>query len=1296
MTKKKVLSILLIICMLMSLMPTFAFADEDGQPGTGTTEVTGQTKDADGEGTTEPKEQNLDGNKTSGAPAGDPEGTEEKNEEAVSSEETQTEGETAVKAAKIGEVEYDTLATAVEAAIDGATIQLIADADVSEAGLEIDKEITLDLNGNDIKVASTEKGHIVIKSIGDLTLVDSKDTDKKGENCGKIYTETAYTSTATGYAVVEDYGKFTMESGLIYAVVGNTPANTGQFGVSVIGEGAVCDINGGKIEAGWFAVAGSGNPGKGGTTININEGANLHSAADYAIYHPQEGVLNINGGKIYGEAGGIDMNDGVLNVTGGDIFSNGQGNTGNWGDGTGKLGRAAVYFSAKYGDVTATISGGSLAAADGAVMIDEQGKKFDVSCVITGGTFSHDPSNYVASGQTAVKGADDKYSIVKSVAKAGDKEYATIAAAIEDATDVIVLLSDTTEDVTIPAGKEVTLDLAGHKLTNVSGHTITNNGTLTITGNGTVDNVTHQKAALYNAVECTATIENGTLMRSKEEGKSATNNGGNSYYVVLNQGNLTIKDGEITSSGKYSSLIENGWYDPSKNTGGKNAALTIENGKFSGGMNTIKNDDYGVLNIKDGTFTNWKEANACILNWNIATIEGGTFSSEDQIVLHSAAVANNDALPEYENGQTTIKNGNFAGVIQLSPLYPDGSITIEKGYFTSDPSAYLAAGKMITNSDKDGYLYMVKDNGIEDENVEVTVEPAEPEATISNNIKEEHKTAVENAIKAIETDEDSMKVAATSQLNAINKATADAAKAQLKEALGSDKVTDTTTVTLVVQPYLDVTATGYTTDTDGTVVLTLDITPMYKTVATTADVKAGEEIYTETTGDNAKNAVEVAGKTGELQVTEPIEITVPLPDGCTIDADKQVLVKHTKEDGTVYYYKATVTPGTTTTPAKVTFTNLNGFSEFEITTKAPSVTVTYEGNTVKKEKEYKVGEDGTLIDATIPADTKGSQVFDGWQFSNGTKTFDGLYKDTMTTTLLTKLFDELGDSITAKPSFHSNSSGGSSGGGGGGGSATVNYTITATAGEGGKISPSDKVSVTSGSNKTFTITANAGYMISDVLVDGESVGAVSTYTFEKVTKAHTIKAEFTKTDNTGLPFTDVSGSDWFYAPVKYVYDQKLMVGVAADQFGPYTQTTRGMIVTMLWRMAGEPQAQTAADFIDVAAGDWYAKAIDWAAEKGIVNGYGNGAFGPNDPITREQLAAIFCNYAKANGKNVSARADLSAYSDQPSEWAESAMQWAVAEKLISGKGNGVLDPTGQATRAEAAAILMRYVTTFGK
>ena len=435
-------------------------------------------------------------------------------------------------------------------------------------------------------------------------------------------------------------------------------------------------------------------------------------------------------------------------------------------------------------------------------------------------------------------------------------------------------------------------------------------------------------------------------------------------------------------------------------------------------------------------------------------------------------------------------------------------------------------------------------------------------------------------------------------------------------------------------------------------------------------------------GETGKNAV-VVGEPQKLQVSAPVEITIPLPTGFTISGDT-AYVKHTKDNGRVFYHKATVTG--TGDAQSITFTNDKGFSTFEVSGKAPSATVQFEGNTYKDSATYDLSD--AQANTKLPTDTKSGYTFDGWQFDG----VDGTYT-ALDETLLSKLA-VLTSPITATPVFHSNSSGGSSGGGGGGG--VVSYTITATAGEGGKISPADKVSVTSGSNKTFTITANAGYMISDVLVDGESVGAVSTYTFEKVTKAHTIKAEFTKTDNTGLPFIDVSGSDWFYAPVKYVYDQKLMVGVAADQFGPYTQTTRGMIVTMLWRMAGEPQAQTAADFIDVAAGDWYAKAIDWAAEKGIVNGYGNGAFGPNDPITREQLAAIFCNYAKANGKNVSARADLSAYSDQPSEWAESAMQWAVAEKLISGKGNGVLDPTGQATRAEAAAILMRYVTTFGK
>ena len=157
-----------------------------------------------------------------------------------------------------------------------------------------------------------------------------------------------------------------------------------------------------------------------------------------------------------------------------------------------------------------------------------------------------------------------------------------------------------------------------------------------------------------------------------------------------------------------------------------------------------------------------------------------------------------------------------------------------------------------------------------------------------------------------------------------------------------------------------------------------------------------------------------------------------------------------------------------------------------------------------------------------------------------------------------------------------------------------------------------------------------------------------------------------------------------------------MVGTAADQFSPSAPATRGMIVTMLWRMEGEPALEAAAGFNDVADGDWYAPAVRWAAGQGIVNGYGNGAFGPNDAITREQLAAILSNYAAYKGYSTAARADLSAYTDQPSAWAQSAVQWAVAEKLITGKGSGVLDPTGQATRAEIAAIVMRFITAFGQ
>ena len=175
-----------------------------------------------------------------------------------------------------------------------------------------------------------------------------------------------------------------------------------------------------------------------------------------------------------------------------------------------------------------------------------------------------------------------------------------------------------------------------------------------------------------------------------------------------------------------------------------------------------------------------------------------------------------------------------------------------------------------------------------------------------------------------------------------------------------------------------------------------------------------------------------------------------------------------------------------------------------------------------------------------------------------------------------------------------------------------------------------------------------------------------------------------------LPFSDVSADDWFYDPVVWIYNESLMTGTSATMFEPNTSTTRAMIVSMLARMENVTSAADAG-FTDVAAGDWYATAVNWAAANGIVSGISDDTFAPNDPITREQLAAMLMNYAQWKGQDISARADLSDYTDAPSTWASEAVQWAVAEGLLAGVTDDQLQPQGQATRAQVAAIMQRFL-----
>ena len=187
-------------------------------------------------------------------------------------------------------------------------------------------------------------------------------------------------------------------------------------------------------------------------------------------------------------------------------------------------------------------------------------------------------------------------------------------------------------------------------------------------------------------------------------------------------------------------------------------------------------------------------------------------------------------------------------------------------------------------------------------------------------------------------------------------------------------------------------------------------------------------------------------------------------------------------------------------------------------------------------------------------------------------------------------------------------------------------------------------------------------------------------------------------EDAGLPFTDVASGSWYYDSVAYVYEQGLMGGTGEGRFSPDLTTSRAMIVTILYRLEGSPAVSGGASFADVTAGQWYSDGVAWASANGIVTGYSNGSFGPDDTITREQMAAILYRYARYKDYALSAQAALDGYADaaQVSAYAADAMKWAVGSGLITGTSGTTLSPAGSATRAQAAVILARFCQTLAQ
>lgn len=356
----------------------------------------------------------------------------------------------------------------------------------------------------------------------------------------------------------------------------------------------------------------------------------------------------------------------------------------------------------------------------------------------------------------------------------------------------------------------------------------------------------------------------------------------------------------------------------------------------------------------------------------------------------------------------------------------------------------------------------------------------------------------------------------------------------------------------------------------------------------------------------------------------------------------------------------------------------------------------------------KVGETVTLKATITPAEATNKNV--NWSSSNpavatvdGNGVVTGKAAGTATITVTTVDGNHTATCVVTVTTSGSTGGGGdSSGGGGGGGSSSSGYTITVEDTDHGsiRVSPSR---ASRGDTVTITVDPDTGYELGTLIVrdsNGDRIDVErqsdTRYTFEMPSRRVTVEATFVEITEepvpSGLPFTDVHTGDWFYDAVEYAYENGMMDGIGNNLFSPNGTTTRAMIVTILHRLENQP-ASGSSTFTDVPAGQWYTNAVAWAAANGIVDGYGDGRFGPNDTITREQMAAILYRYAQFKGYDVSNTGNLSGYTDaaQVSEWARTAMGWANAQGLITGNTATTLNPTGSATRAEVATILMRFV-----
>lgn len=1119
-----------------------------------------------------------------------------------------------------------TLQSQIDSASSGNTIRL--DKNYAESiTINNNKAITLDLNGHSL--TNTDGQNTITVSLGStLTVIDrtargSVNNTSNGKatlyNNGTtaIYAGKWYRSQEAGtkaggangnsYYTILNHGDLTINSGSFEnkGTFSSMIAN-GYYSYSVPTNGTADEFSN-YIE----------NTGKISPTLTINAGT--FTGGVNTIKNDDNGVTTINGGMFTNTAQDCVQNHNIATINGGTF--------------KGMASNGAVYnhgCDATYDKGQLTITGGVFEGNTYALQNVSSANTAKVE--ITGGRFSHSVSSFLASPYSEAN-FGEKFAIVTTdtsaaVAEVDGKYFTTFPAAVAAAqTNQTVKLLKSVADsgVQFPGGdaaRTLTIDLNSNTYTVMNpsvgstgtetnafqllkGNTITfKNGTVKVGGN----------ALILFQNYCDLTLENVTVdCRDSQLCQYALSN---------NFGSLTLK-GNTNIYAKPGYVAFDLWYGLSS-TYYNGVRVTFENdftGTVSGKV------EYGATTAASNQ-TNWKDKTALAIN-----SPNGHF---DITFVDSNA---NDGL-----------------------ALKDANITISGGYFTTDPTAYLATGYVAGSSDLTGYNYKVTqktDTG----SVEVKPAVAAPEVKVGDKISDTDKADVTAAASSVSAP--TLGAAAGDAVQKIDEAKATELIAKANQVTGADKK-------LYVQSALKVEPTAYNKDTK---TLELRITPQYRVVASTATT--ADAIKLDGTGKNAQ----VVQDYQELSITQPTEVTMQLPTGFASSGDK-LSIKHTKDNGTIEYYTGIVSVDSGKT--YVTFST-NGFSPFVISAPVASigddvypslqaaVDAVQNGQTIKLEKDC--AETATVSRAVNFTLNKNSKDFTG-AINAGSK-----YN-------LTKANGE-GTAIIYTVTYVGGGSSSS-------GTPTTTYAVNVNAATNGTVA-ADKKTASKGTTVTVTASPSKGYVIDAVKVvdkDGKDVAVTEKdgkYVFTMPASAVTVTGSF-KAETpapVALPFTDVKSGNWFYDAVKYAYAQGLMTGTSATTFAPNGTMNRAMIVTVLYRLEKSPAVTGASKFTDVPAGQWYSDAVAWAAANKIVNGYDETTFGPMNAVTREQMAAILFRYEQVKGlENVTLEENLNRFPDQNkiSAYAIPALQWAVGQKIINGNADGTLDPTGTATRAQVAQI----------